>query len=74
MNAIKDADPTDSSLEPNPYIGVQFVGIPEFQSIGTQVGQTIASALTGGTSVAQALDNAQRTTERAMQRAGYIQR
>ena len=72
LKAIQEADPTDSTLEPNPYIGVQFVGIPEFQSIGTQVGQTISSALTGDVSVEQALDSAQRATERAMQRAGYL--
>lgn len=72
LKAIQDADPTDSTLEPNPYIGVQFVGIPEFQSIGTQVGQTIASALTGDATVEEALDTAQRATERAMQRAGYL--
>ena len=72
LKAIQDADPTDSTLEPNPYVGVQFVGIPEFQSIGTQVGQTIAAALTGDTTVEQALDSAQRATERPMQRAGYL--
>ncbi|MCE8032581.1 MAG: sugar ABC transporter substrate-binding protein [Halomonas sp.] len=71
LDAINSADPTDSTLEPSPYVGVQFVGIPEFQSIGTQVGQTIASALTGDTSVEQALQNAQRATARTMQRAGY---
>ncbi|MCE8015971.1 sugar ABC transporter substrate-binding protein [Halomonas sp. MCCC 1A17488] len=71
LDAINSADPTDSTLEPSPYVGVQFVGIPEFQSIGTQVGQTIASALTGDTSVEQALQSAQRATERTMQRAGY---
>ncbi|MGM0701064.1 MAG: ABC transporter substrate-binding protein [Pseudomonadota bacterium] len=72
LEAIRDADPIDSTLEPNPYVGVQFVGIPEFQSIGTQVGQTIASALTGDVSVEQALQTAQRATERTMQRAGYL--
>ncbi|WGI26478.1 sugar ABC transporter substrate-binding protein [Halomonas alkaliantarctica] len=72
LKAIQDADPTDSTLEPNPYVGVQFVGIPEFQSIGTQVGQTIAAALTGDTTVEQALESAQRATERTMQRAGYL--
>ncbi|MFQ3786738.1 ABC transporter substrate-binding protein [Halomonas sp. A29] len=71
LDAINSADPTDSTLEPSPYVGVQFVGIPEFQSIGTQVGQTVASALTGDTSVEQALQNAQRATARTMQRAGY---
>ncbi|WP_104202560.1 ABC transporter substrate-binding protein [Billgrantia saliphila] len=72
LEAINSADPTDSTLEPTPYQGVQFVGIPEFQSIGTQVGQTIAAALTGETSVEQALASAQRATERTMQRAGYL--
>lgn len=71
LDAINSADPTDSTLEPSPYTGVQFVGIPEFQSIGTQVGQTIAAALTGDTGVEQALQNAQRATARTMQRAGY---
>ena len=74
LKAIKETDPNDSTLEPNPYVGVQTVNIPEFQSIGTQVGQTIAAALTGDTTVEQALDNAQRATERTMQRAGYIER
>ncbi|MCH4562586.1 MULTISPECIES: ABC transporter substrate-binding protein [Halomonas] len=72
LEAMRSADPTDSTLEPSPYVGVQFVGIPEFQSIGTQVGQTVASALTGDVTVEQALQTAQRATERAMQRAGYL--
>ncbi len=72
LEAMRGADPTDSTLEPSPYVGVQFVGIPEFQSIGTQVGQTIASALTGDVTVEQALQSAQRATERTMQRAGYL--
>ncbi|MBB3142139.1 ABC transporter substrate-binding protein [Halomonas organivorans] len=72
LNAIQGADPKDSTLEPNPYVGVQFVGIPEFQSIGTQVGQMVASALTGETSVEQALQAAQRATQRTMERAGYF--
>ncbi|GHC15621.1 ABC transporter substrate-binding protein [Aidingimonas halophila] len=72
LNAIREADPTDSTLEPNPYLGVQFVGIPEFQSIGTQVGQQIAAALTGDRSVEDALNAVQRSVERDMERAGYL--
>ena len=71
LSAIQNADPTDSTLEPNPYTGVQIVNIPEFQAIGTQVGQSIAAALTGDTTVEQALNSAQRATERTMQRGGY---
>ncbi|WP_280553213.1 sugar ABC transporter substrate-binding protein [Halomonas sp. 25-S5] len=72
LKAMRSADPTDSTLKPSPYIGVQFVGIPEFQSIGTRVGQMVASALTGDSTVEQALQSAQRATERTMERAGYL--
>ncbi|MEQ5835329.1 sugar ABC transporter substrate-binding protein [Marinobacter sp. R17] len=72
LDAIREADPTDATLKPVPYTGVQIVGIPEFQAIGTQVGQMIAAALTGEMSVDQALSSAQRATQRTMERAGYI--
>ncbi|KPM76806.1 ABC transporter substrate-binding protein [Cobetia sp. UCD-24C] len=71
MDAITSADPTDPTLEPVPYVGVQMVTIPEFQSIGTQVGQMIAAALAGQMSVEQALSSAQRSTERTMRQSGY---
>ena len=71
LKAIESADPTDNTLEPTPYTGRQFVGIPEFQGIGTQVGQTIAGALAGRMSVARALAAAQSATERTMRQAGY---
>ena len=71
LAAIETADPTDNTLNPSPYNGIQYVGIPEFQAIGTQVGQMIAAALTGQMSVEQALQSAQRTTERTMRQAGY---
>ena len=55
-----------------PYTGVQFVAIPEFQGIGTQVGQSVAAALSGQMSVEEALEAAQAATERTMRQAGYI--
>ena len=41
------ADPNHATKDPVPYTGVQFATIPEFQGIGTNVGQNIAAALTG---------------------------
>ena len=70
QDAIAKANPTGSTKDPRPYTGAQFVAIPEFQGIGTQVGQTIASTLTG-TSVDQALKAAQAATERTMRQANY---
>src|SRR6202007_1546351 len=69
--AIETANPNGQTAEPRPYTGAQFVAIPEFQGIGTQVGQTIAGTLTGQTSVDQALKTANAATERTMRQAGY---
>jgi sorbitol/mannitol transport system substrate-binding protein len=69
LQAIMTADPSKPSSKPVPYIGVQYVGIPEFQSIGTQVGQTVAAALTGQMSVEQALQSAQAAVTRAMRQS-----
>jgi len=71
--SILTADPEHPTLNPVPYTGVQFVGIPEFQGIGTTVGQDVAAALAGQTSVSQALAKAQASTRRSMVDAGYIQ-
>lgn len=71
LTAIESADPTDSTLEPSPYDGIQYVAIPEFQAIGTQVGQHIAGALSGQSSVAESLQASQALASRTMLRAGY---
>lgn len=71
LEAIETADPSKPTVKPVPYTGIQFVGIPEFQSIGTQVGQTIAAALSGQMSVDQALQSAQAAVSRAMRQANY---
>ncbi|WP_413205899.1 ABC transporter substrate-binding protein [Rhodospirillum sp. A1_3_36] len=72
LRSINAADPKASTVDPVPYTGGQFVAIPEFQGIGTAVGQQFSAALAGQTSVNQALENAQRITEREMEKGGYI--
>ncbi len=52
---------------------MQFVAIPEFQAIGTTVGQAVAAALSGQQTVDQALQGAQESTLQTMQQAGYVQ-
>ena len=71
QKAISVANPAGQTQQPRPYEGAQFVAIPEFQGIGTQVGQTIAGTLTGQSTVEQALKTAQTSTERTMRQAGY---
>lgn len=71
LDAIKSADPVTTTAKPKPYNGVQYVGIPEFQALGTRVGQLIAASLTGQKSVEDALTEAQTTADRTMRQAGY---
>ncbi len=71
LSSIQTADPTHATLHKVPYTGVQFVGIPEFQQIGTQVTQNLAAALSGSTTVDQALTLSQTQVQHTMQQAGY---
>ena len=72
LDSINSADPNNPTVDPVPYVGVQFVAIPEFQGIATSVGQQFSAALAGTVSVDDALASAQSLTEREMKRAGYI--
>jgi sorbitol/mannitol transport system substrate-binding protein len=69
--AIDSANPADSTLPKSPYGGVQYAAIPEFQAIGTAVGQQISSALAGKTTVNQALKAGQQAAEKEMAKGGY---
>ena len=72
LDSINSADPTKPTVKPVPYVGVQFVAIPEFQGLGTTVGQLFSAALAGQMSVDDALSQAQSVSTREMTRAGYI--
>jgi sorbitol/mannitol transport system substrate-binding protein len=52
-------------------VGVQFAAIPEFQAIGTTVGQQMSAALAGQSTVDAALKASQVAAERQMKKAGY---
>ncbi|MBD8890817.1 ABC transporter substrate-binding protein [Roseibium litorale] len=72
LESINAADPQHPTVDEVPYVGVQFVAIPEFQGIGTAVGQAFSAALAGSVTADAALANAQSITERTMKKAGYI--
>jgi sorbitol/mannitol transport system substrate-binding protein len=71
LAAINTANPNDSTLPKSPYVGVQFAAIPEFQSIGMNVGQELSAALAGKKSVKDALAAGQKAADREMKKAGY---
>ncbi|WP_022706361.1 ABC transporter substrate-binding protein [Paracoccus zeaxanthinifaciens] len=72
LKSMNAANTQKSSVQDIPYTGGQFVAIPEFQGIGTAVGQTFSAALAGQMSADDALNAAQSNVTREMTRAGYI--
>jgi len=71
LDSILSADPKNSTVEPSPYVGVQFAAIPEFAGIATEVSQEFSAAYAGKQSIAAALQKAQTITNDAMEAAGY---
>src|SRR6202451_1441357 len=57
--SIDSVDPDHPTLNPVPYVGVQYVDIPQFESLGVTVGQQIAGAIAGTETVPQALQASQ---------------
>ncbi|MEN8684562.1 sugar ABC transporter substrate-binding protein [Marivita sp.] len=71
LDSILSADPNNSTVEPSPYVGVQFAAIPEFAGIASEVSQEFSAAYAGQQTVEEALEKAQAITNEAMEAAGY---
>jgi sorbitol/mannitol transport system substrate-binding protein len=71
VQAINQADVANAGTQPRPYTGVQYVGVPEFQSLGTSVSQEISAAIAGRQTVDQALQKGQQQAEQVAKEAGY---
>ncbi|MFC6667297.1 hypothetical protein ACFP9V_21315 [Deinococcus radiopugnans] len=71
QSAINSADVNAATKEPVPYSGIQYVAIPQFQALGTQVGQYLAGAISGQTTVDQALKQAQDAAQKVAKEGGY---
>ena len=71
LESINVADPKNPTVKPVPYVGIQFVAIPEYSGIATEVSQEFSAAYAGQQSVEDALKKAQAITNDAMEAAGY---
>ncbi len=71
LDSINAADPNNPTVKPVPYVGIQFVAIPEFAGIATEVSQEFSAVYAGQQSVDEALAKAQALTNDAMEAAGY---
>ena len=70
---MESADYESPTVDPVPYKGIQFVAIPEFQQLGTEVSQEIAAAIAGQKTVQEALEVAQQKAEEVAIEGGYKQ-
>ncbi|MEM8631385.1 MAG: sugar ABC transporter substrate-binding protein [Pseudomonadota bacterium] len=71
LDSILSADPNDSTVEPSPYVGIQFAAIPEFAGIASEVSQEFSNVYAGQQTIDEALAKAQDITNEAMEAAGY---
>ncbi len=55
LDSINTATPDHPTLNPVPYHGVQYVGIPQFESAGQQVSELMSGVIAGKFTVSQAL-------------------
>lgn len=69
QKSVESADITEPAATDVPYVGIQYVGVPEFQSIGTSVGQQLTDAMTGTTSLDEAQKNSQWVTNQITERS-----
>jgi sorbitol/mannitol transport system substrate-binding protein len=72
--AIESADPLDPGVQPRPAPGIQFVDIPEFPALATQVSEDVSSAIAGQMTVDEALDQGQRLAEDVSERYQSLDR
>lgn len=62
---MSEVDPQQPGVDPQPYTGIQYVTIPEFQDVGNQTSQFIADAIAGRRTLTEALDRGQQVAQRA---------
>jgi sorbitol/mannitol transport system substrate-binding protein len=68
QGSINSADPKNPGVQPRPTLGIQFVDIPEFTKLGTDVSQFVSSAIAGKTSVDDALSKGQEMADKVAEK------
>ncbi len=71
LDSINAADPNKPTVEEVPYVGIQYVAIPEWAGIGTTAGQEFSAMVAGQQTPEEALAKAQALVADEMEAAGY---
>jgi sorbitol/mannitol transport system substrate-binding protein len=62
---MSEVNPKQPGVKPQPWVGIQYVTIPEFQDVGNQTSQLIADSIAGRRPLNVALNQGQKIAERA---------
>ncbi len=62
---MNEVDPSKPGVNPQPWVGIQYVTIPEFQDVGNQTSQLLADVIAGRRPLDLALDQGQKIAQRA---------
>jgi len=65
LDVMSSVNPAHPGVDPQPWVGIQYVAIPEFQDVGNQVAQLVADALAGRKTIKDALDAGQKIAQAA---------
>ena len=71
LESILSADPNNPTVDPVPYVGIQFAAIPEWAGMGSEIGQEFSAALAGQQTADEALAKAQAIATDVIEAAGY---
>jgi sorbitol/mannitol transport system substrate-binding protein len=71
LQSINAADPNNPTVESVPYVGIQYVAIPEWAGVGTTAGQEFSAMVAGQQTPEEALEKAQALVADEMEAAGY---
>lgn len=65
LEVMNSVNPEQPGVNPQPWVGIQYVTIPEFQDVGNQVAQYVADAIAGRITVDEALARGQEVAQAA---------
>jgi polyol transport system substrate-binding protein len=65
LEVMSSVNPKQPGVNPQPWVGIQYVSIPEFQDVGNQCAQLIADYIANRTSVDDALAKCQTIAQKA---------
>jgi sorbitol/mannitol transport system substrate-binding protein len=59
LASLDGVNPDHPTVNPAPYVGIQYVDVPQFETLGLQVGEQVSAAIAGSESASQALATGQ---------------